>query len=166
MIHPVTWGKEKPSCSRESDSTVAPAGVIIREQRSILLMACPSTMSTNMPRAASGTRVSASSTLSAAEARRQHRHQQPPQRQQQQLQQRRQLLRQLLRRLHQGLLQHQGLARRHRRAREPQSGGTEIGGRGPQHLRLLSMRSRHSNVLTKRPCRSDVSATGILVLSK
>ena len=50
------------------------AGVIIRGQRSILLMACPSTMSTNMPRAASGTRVSASSTLSAAEARRQHRH--------------------------------------------------------------------------------------------
>ena len=52
MIHQVTWGKEKPSCSRESDSTAAPAGVIIREQKSILLMACPSTISTNMPRAA------------------------------------------------------------------------------------------------------------------
>src|SRR5882757_8601395 len=130
MIRQVTLRKEKPSCSRESDSTVAPAGVIIREQRSILLMACPSTMSTNMPRAASGTRVSASSTLSAAEARRQHRHQQQQQQQQQQQPQQQQL--QLLRRLHQGLLQHQGLARRHRRAREPQSGGTEIGGRGPQ----------------------------------
>ena len=43
MIRQVTWGKEKPSCSRESDSTVAvPAGVIIRGQKSILLMACPS----------------------------------------------------------------------------------------------------------------------------
>ena len=43
---------------------------IIRGQKSILLMACPSTISTNMPRAGSGTRVSASSTSRvAAQAR-------------------------------------------------------------------------------------------------
>src|SRR6266568_477955 len=70
MTRQVTLRKEKPSCSRESQHRLAvPAGVIIPGQKSILLTACPSTISINTPQAATGTPVSASSTLSAEHPR-------------------------------------------------------------------------------------------------
>src|SRR6266513_1700636 len=91
----VTLRKEKPSCLRESARRLAvPAGVIIPGQKSILLMACPSTISTNMPKAATGTPALASSISGGAEHRLQH--------------QRRR--RRLLLHLHQGVHQHQGRA--------------------------------------------------------
>src|SRR5439155_3928198 len=74
VIRQVTLHKEKPSCLRESQHRLpARAGVIIRGQKSIPLMACPSGISTNMPKAATGTHASASSTSKAA-AQAQHLH--------------------------------------------------------------------------------------------
>src|SRR5262245_28105202 len=74
MIRQVTWVREKPLCSRESQHKLAaPAGVIIPGQKSILLMACPSTISINTPRAATGTRALASLiSWAEVEHRRQH----------------------------------------------------------------------------------------------
>jgi len=55
----VTLRKEKPSCLLESQPLVATAGVIIRGQMSIPLMARASGISTNMPKATTGIRASA-----------------------------------------------------------------------------------------------------------
>ena len=76
----VTLRKEKASCGRESDPRLAArAGVIIPGQKSIPPTAWTSGISTNMPKMATGTRASASSTSGGAEPRRQlqgvHQHQ-------------------------------------------------------------------------------------------
>src|SRR5215468_8766682 len=80
MTRQVTLRKERASCGRESDSKlVARGGVIIPGQKSIPPTAWTSGISTNMPRAATGTRGSASSISGGAEPLRQlqevHQHQ-------------------------------------------------------------------------------------------
>jgi len=118
MIRQVTLRREKPSCSREFQPRLTvPDGAIIQGQKSILLMACPFTISTNTPKAASGTRVSASSTSKvAAQVQHQRPRLQHRQRQRQLLQRRRRLSH----RQRRGLRLHHGRVLQYLRGRKPQ----------------------------------------------
>ena len=143
MTRQVTSPKEKPSCLRESQHRLpARAGVIIRGQKSIPLMACPSGISTNMPKAATGTPASASSTSKVA-AQVQHQRPRLQHRQRQrQLLQRRQRLSHRQRR---GLRLHHGRVLQYLLGRKPQGlhaaffGNSRSNSRVPEKVRITSL---------------------------